>query len=277
MSRIRSVHPGLFTDEAFVSLSDAAQIFFIGLWTECDDQGAFEWKPVQLRLKLRGNRDGGVEGILAELEEANSIMSYEHNGRKFGLVRNFQRFQRPKKPNSTHFIPPQFRIYVGSSDASPEPDGGETPPSSPPVPHQLPTSGEKPPQMEDGGGRRKGKEEEGSERDARAPEVDPDHWKVVQGILETRNSEIDDWERDFLHSIKWKRTLTKAQRDSLASLQSKLAAKTGETRQLPSVTRGTPAYDAWIAHYRKRGSAAFYERQEALTVPTEFPPQEQAA
>lgn len=141
MSRIRSVHPGLWTDEAFVCLSDAAQIFFIGLWTECDDQGAFEWKPVQLRLKLRGNRDGSIEPILAELEDANCIMRYEVGGRSYGLVRNFLRFQRPKKPNSVHPVPAELRTYTASGDLS-----------SPPVPHQFHTGGEKSPQMEDGGG-----------------------------------------------------------------------------------------------------------------------------
>lgn len=153
MSRIRSVHPGLFTDEAFVCLTDAAQIFFIGLWTECDDQGAFEWKPVQLRLKLRGNRDGGVDGLLDELEASKCICSYEHEGRKYGLVRNFQRFQRPKKPNSVHFIPPEFRTFVGLKADSSEPPPHSSEDTSPPVPHQFPTSGEKSPQMEDGGGR----------------------------------------------------------------------------------------------------------------------------
>lgn len=160
MSRIRSVHPGLWTDEAFVCLSDAAQIFFIGLWTECDDQGAFEWKPIQLRLKLRGNRDGSVEPILAELQAANCILRYEYQGRKYGLVRNFQRFQRPKKPNSIHHIPPQFLWYVGEKGANLEQPPSVEADSSEAVPHQFPTSGEKSPQMEDGGGRMEEEEEE---------------------------------------------------------------------------------------------------------------------
>ena len=145
MARIRSVHPGLFTDAEFAFLSDAAQIFAVGLWTECDDQGAFEWKPKELKLRLRPGKDGSVEPLLAELEDANVIMSYEHEGRKYGLVRNFQRFQRPKKPNSVHFIPPQFRTYVGSSDDGSEPDTDEAPP--------VPKNSEKSSQMEDGGWR----------------------------------------------------------------------------------------------------------------------------
>lgn len=130
MARIRSVHPGLFTDEAFVSLSDAAQIFFIGLWTEADDQGVFEWKPITLRMRLRPARDGSVEGLLAELEAANCIKRISVDGRQLGLIRNFRRFQKPKSPNCIHVIPHDFRNYVGLTDDISEipplmEDGGE--------------------------------------------------------------------------------------------------------------------------------------------------------
>jgi hypothetical protein len=49
MSRIRSIHPGFFADETFVMLSPLARLFWIGLLTEADDQGIFEWKPVTLK------------------------------------------------------------------------------------------------------------------------------------------------------------------------------------------------------------------------------------
>ena len=161
MARIRSVHPGLFTDDAFAFLSDAAQVFIIGLWTECDDQGAFEWKPGSLKLRLRPGKDGPIEPIMEELEAANFIKSYEHGGRKLGLVRNFRRFQRPKKPNSVHFIPPEYRTYVGLIDESSEPvddDAVPVPPKGelgPVKARPVPPKGEKSIQMEDVGCRRK--------------------------------------------------------------------------------------------------------------------------
>lgn len=156
MPRIRSVHPGLFTDEAFASLSDAAQIFLVGLWTECDDRGAFEWKPVTLRMRLRPVKDGSVEPLLAELEAANIILSYEHEGRKLGLVRNFCKYQRPKKQNAVHVIPPEFRTYVGLSETSSAPAAAQPPP--------VPQKSEIAPQMEDGG-----KDEEEEESSLRSP------------------------------------------------------------------------------------------------------------
>lgn len=147
MPRIRSVHPSLFTDEAFVSLSDAAQIFLIGLWTEADDQGLFEWKPMTLRMRLRPSKDGDVEPFLSEIEAAGCIRHYEKNGRKYGAIRNFRKFQRPKTPNAIHPIDDDLRNYVGLSQTISE---------SPPLkPAPFPPKGEKPPQMEDEGGRMK--------------------------------------------------------------------------------------------------------------------------
>ena len=143
MSRIRSVHPGLFTDEAFVSLSSDAQILFIGLWTEADDQGVFEWKPLTLRMRLRPTKDGPIEPLLSELTAANCVKLYEIDGRKLGAIRNFRKFQRPKSPNAIHVINDDIRIYVGLS----LPISEMKPLQPPPVPRKA----EKSPQMEDGG------------------------------------------------------------------------------------------------------------------------------
>jgi hypothetical protein len=52
MARIRSVHPSLFTDEAWVSCSPLARVLYIGLLTDADDQGLFEWKPIQIKMRL---------------------------------------------------------------------------------------------------------------------------------------------------------------------------------------------------------------------------------
>jgi len=163
MARIRSVHPGLFTDEAFVALSPLARLLVIGIWTECDDQGAFEWKPVTLKMRLLPADNADVVALLAECEAANVVRRYTVGNREYGVVRNFRKYQRPKKPNSVHPIPDEFRTYVGLSGPSSPPDadeGGEVPnqfpTSSPPGGDDgvsFPQSSETAQQMEDGGWR----------------------------------------------------------------------------------------------------------------------------
>lgn len=169
MARIRSVHPGLFTDESFASCSPHAQVLFIGIWTECDDQGAFEWKPVTLKMRLLPVANVDCGALLDELAGHDMVKRVTHLGKTLGLVRNFCRFQRPKKPKAWHIIPDEYRTYVALDDASSEPQPHTDSVSTEPKASKagaVPRKREKPPQMEDGGGRR---EEEEEKKEAAQP------------------------------------------------------------------------------------------------------------
>jgi hypothetical protein len=145
MARIRSIHPGFWTDEAVVSVSRDARLFLIGIWNQCDDKGVFEWKPVGLLMRIFPADQMDVVGLLAELEKADLIRGFEEDGRKYGAVRNFVIFQRPKKPNDVYPLPEELKHFSGlTSDGSPavrnqsrnrSTDGGgrrENPPKTPP-------------------------------------------------------------------------------------------------------------------------------------------------
>lgn len=165
MARIRSIHPSFFTDEGCVSCSPLARLLYIGLWTDADDQGLFEWKPLQLKMRLLPGDNADAPTLLAELVEAGLVTRFEHGGKAFGAIRDFRTFQRPKKPNRVHHLPEEFRTYVGLDACNPEPQeddaasaedhstlsGVESATGTEPVPHQFPAEGEKSPQMEDGG------------------------------------------------------------------------------------------------------------------------------
>lgn len=138
MARIRSVHPGLWTDERFASVSPLARLLFIGIWNECDDMGSFEWSPLKLKMRLLPADNADAGELLEELASAGCIIRYEIDGRQLGAVRNFALFQRPKKPNSLYPQTPAVRKYCAHKDDA--------------VLLEFPTGGEKPPQMEDGGG-----------------------------------------------------------------------------------------------------------------------------
>lgn len=147
MPRIRSVHPGVWTDEAFVSVSPLARLLAIGLWNECDDGGGFEWKPIQLKMRLLPADNIDIDQLLSELVGNQLIRPYAVEGRSYGAVRNFGRFQRPKKPNRTHPMPDELRTFAATEGISSEP-----------LPHPPGTGGEMRQQMEEiiGGGNRRG-------------------------------------------------------------------------------------------------------------------------
>lgn len=141
MARIRSIHPPIFTDEGFVSLSMAARVLLMGIWTEADDHGVFEWKPVTLKMRVMPVDNVNIPELLAECEAADVIKRFT-SGKSYGLVRNFCKYQKPKKPNYVHPIPAEFFLYAGLNA-----DG------SLPVTHRSPSGTEKSPQREDGGGK----------------------------------------------------------------------------------------------------------------------------
>lgn len=151
MSRIRSVHPGFFTDEDLVSVSMAARLLFIGIGVEADDKGIFEWKPLTIKMRVFPADNIDCAALLEELSAIGAIRKYEIGGRHFGAIRNFRRFQKPKTPNDIHPATPQILAFVGMASVEPEafPPNGET----------FPPKGEITPQMEDGGGKREEEEE----------------------------------------------------------------------------------------------------------------------
>jgi hypothetical protein len=142
MARIRSIHPGLFTDEAFMSASPYARLMIIGIWGEAWDDGVFEWKPLTLKAKLFPIDVVDASSLLDELERLEFLKRFSVGGKLFGAIRNFCKWQRPKKPNSSRMLPAELRTYVALTYDSSEP-----------VPNHSPIASEKSPQREDEGGR----------------------------------------------------------------------------------------------------------------------------
>lgn len=160
MARIRSIHPGLFTDEAFMSLSPLARVFLMGIWVEADDHGAFEWKPVTLKARILPADNADVLDLLGELVNHRLVNSVTIDGTAYGLVRNFCKYQRPKKPTYKVEIPEEWRTYIGlKADGSP-PTHHHITGIPPRVPNPSPTPPGKRSLKKEEGGRRK--EEESS-------------------------------------------------------------------------------------------------------------------
>lgn len=247
MARIRSVHPALFTDEAWVSCSPFARLLVIGLWTDADDQGVFEWKPLQIKMRLMPGDTADVPALLAELVSAGLIAPFEVSGKRYGAVRNFRKFQRPKKPNALHPLPADVRGYVCISEPGSEvcaDDEGEVPPEAEPVPHQFPTSSEIAPQMEDGGGRVEVKEEEANaslsapaDVTGKYPDVFEACWKAYPHI-KGRSSKT----KSFAH---WRRIPVTIRPLLLGAIE-----RYSVNGREPTAECGAPAMERWIRDSR---------------------------
>lgn len=192
MARIRSIHPGIFTDEIFVTLSMPARVLLIGIWTECDDEGAFEWKPISLKMRIMPVDNVDIPALLEELEACNIVKKYTVDGRHYGAVRNFCRYQRPKYPKSLYPMPAELRSYVASREAIGGIDrveGGGVPRNAE-IPPQMERSGE-----EDGEERREEKKKDSdsptSSRRKRGPYV------FEAGCIKLNKKSYDQWKLHY--------------------------------------------------------------------------------
>ena len=140
MSRIRSIHPGLWTDEAFMALTASARLLLIGLWTEAFDDGVFEWKPLTLKARIFPVDTVEMAQPVRRAVAGGFVRREAVGGRPIGLIRNFRAFQRPK-PNSSGLLRPEWEAYVGLASTGTEP-----------LPHPVATAPELPQQMEEEGG-----------------------------------------------------------------------------------------------------------------------------
>jgi len=103
--RNRSIGGNQWTDAEFLSCSPLARLLALALRNEADDNGIFKWSPVDLRIRLLPVDNCDMAALLLELLEYRQIASYEVNGRKYGVVRNFHKFQKPKYPSYSNPIP----------------------------------------------------------------------------------------------------------------------------------------------------------------------------
>lgn len=183
MARIRSIHPGIWTDEDFAMLGMAARVLFFGILTEADDHGVFEWKIVSLKMRIFPADKVDLEPLLEELTTFKKVEKFSHDGREYGAVRNFCKFQRPKKPSYKYVLPDKYRTYVGLSEAS-----------SVPVENQFGTSTEISPQMKEEGGRR---EEKKKEEDTPDGVSTTRVYAFEDGIIRLNERDFEAWRKGF--------------------------------------------------------------------------------
>lgn len=191
MARIRSIHDGFFTDERLVTVSMPARMLFLGLGVQSDDKGTFEWKPITLKMRIFPADNLDVGELLSELQAIDAIRVYEIDGRQYGAIRNFRRFQRPKTPNDIHPITPDFRNYVGLTDPISEKSGRKQKPSPP--------KGEMAAQMEEGEEDGGEEVEEKKDNDVVVVAADEGSYAFSANFIRLTSSDLAKWQKAFPH------------------------------------------------------------------------------
>ena len=97
MARIRTVKPDLFRHEdlyeAEVETELPLRLAFIGLFTCCDREGRFVWKPRQLKLDVLPWDNTDFSRVLDALMTRGFIRKYSVGGVNYGCIPSFTRHQ----------------------------------------------------------------------------------------------------------------------------------------------------------------------------------------
>ena len=99
MSRIRTIKPQFFRSEELCDLEDKyaslrPMLTFAGLWTVCDKNGVFLYKPRTLKLDILPFLDYDIKLTLELLEKHGYIKTFFVDEVKYGHVVNFSEHQR---------------------------------------------------------------------------------------------------------------------------------------------------------------------------------------
>lgn len=150
MSRIRTIKPEFFRHEALYELELETgmpmRIAFAGLWTVCDREGRFKWRPRSIKLDVLPYDDIDFSRVLDALATRGFIVKYtSHDGSEFGYVPSFNRHQVINNRELKSSLP----------DPS---DCEQLQQVTPRVPHACPTRQDLDQGEGEGEGERKGKE-----------------------------------------------------------------------------------------------------------------------
>lgn len=151
VARIRSIHPGLTSDESYMSMSMVTKAAWTPLWMQCDDHGIFEWKPIVLKALIFPADNVDFNTVLEELERLDCVRRIDIKGKPHGIIRNFAKYQRPKNPSYRHFKPEELPTDMSRYISEKRSD-------TPALPQPSPSTTENPPQMKEEGGKREEKE-----------------------------------------------------------------------------------------------------------------------
>jgi len=113
MARQRLVKPDVFQHEELhrAEMGSGLPIIraFIGLWTQADRRGLFEWKPGKLKANICPFDSILFDDVLSVLEHEGFIRSYVVDGKRYGCIPTMpihQSFNVHEKPNKLLPLPP---------------------------------------------------------------------------------------------------------------------------------------------------------------------------
>lgn len=99
MARIRTIKPEFFKHEALYDAERLSglplRVAFAGLWTQCDREGRFPWRPRQLKTDILPYDDIDFSRVLHALATRGFVVRYASQEGDFGYIPSWRKHQVP--------------------------------------------------------------------------------------------------------------------------------------------------------------------------------------
>ena len=97
MGRIRTIKPEFYQHyelwEAEQETGLPLRVAFSALWTQCDREGRFQWRPQQLKITCLPYDEVDFSRVLDALTTRGFLVKYASNGREFGAIPSWSKHQ----------------------------------------------------------------------------------------------------------------------------------------------------------------------------------------
>ena len=107
MSRTRLINPEFFLHEGLGKCSPHARLLFISLWTQADREGRLRWIPLRIHGQTFPHEpELFIDALAEELQQAGVFVCYQVEGRLYGFLPGFKRWQSPHRNETQSRVPP---------------------------------------------------------------------------------------------------------------------------------------------------------------------------
>ena len=109
MARIRTIKPDFFKHEglfdAELETGLPLRLAFAGLWTQCDREGRFAWRPRKLKSDVLPYDDVDFSRVLNAFVEHGFVERYEADGQAYGVIPSWDKHQVVNSREAKSVIP----------------------------------------------------------------------------------------------------------------------------------------------------------------------------
>jgi hypothetical protein len=179
--RIRTIKPEFFCHEELFDLEQETglplRLAFAGLWTVCDREGRFKWRPRSIKAHVLPFDTVDFSRVLDALTTRGFVEKYTVDGVEYGCVPAFSRHQVINNRESESELPEPPKNQQNTSDSRVD---DACPTRAPRVPHAGKAEG-------------KGKEGKGREGEGKGKEVSLPPKAEVEKPSDVDQQTWDDW------------------------------------------------------------------------------------